>query len=232
VSALVHPYRFGVGDANFSDIVNLSHFNGSDGSTTLTNSCGRGNNLTAIGTCAISTTQSVFGGSSLRVASGGNYAKNNHADYVWGTADFTFELRVRFDSVSPASNLIFVDTRNDSGGTAGWQLLLNSLNALYFFDGVSGNILSSNGALAANTWYAVAVCRASANTRLYLDGSQVGSTLPDTRNYLNGFITLGGASSGGASGITGYIDEVRATEGFARYTGASYTVATAEFPDF
>ena len=74
--------------------------------------------------------------------------------------------------------------------------------------------------------------RESGSTRLYVDGSQVGSTWSDTTNYQHGNLLIWENSlSAGSYTPPGYVDEFRVSD-VARYSGASLTVPTAAFePD-
>jgi hypothetical protein len=60
----------------------------------------------------------------------------------------------------------------------------------------------------------------------------IGGTLFNTFTYGNtltsGNVTIG-ADVAGSNAFTGYIDEVRITDGFARYT-ANFTPTTTAFP--
>jgi hypothetical protein len=68
--------------------------------------------------------------------------------------------------------------------------------------------------------------------RLFIDGTQSGSTLTDTTSFLG---SVDRPAVGGFGGFTnnplnGYIDDLRVTKGVARYT-ANFTAPTAAFPD-
>lgn len=73
--------------------------------------------------------------------------------------------------------------------------------------------------------------------RVYVNGVR-DAILSDTETYTNGSstnVTIG-ASIGSTPTVIqanfgGYIDEVRVTKGVARYTGTSFTVPAAAFPD-
>jgi hypothetical protein len=95
-----------------------------------------------------------------------------------------------------------------------------------------GGITSiSGGTLSANTWHHVAISLSSLSGKLFLNGTQVGSTTTFT-NY--SFTVVGvavgnvGNNPTSTQGFVGYIDDLRITRGNARYT-ANFTAPTDAF---
>ena len=106
--------------------------------------------------------------------------------------------------------------------------LLNTDSKIKYYDGGVDRISSS--ALSANTWYHVALSRASGSTKLFIDGTQSGSTYTDSNNYgTTAPFVVGTYYSGGSLVTTnlfnGYVQDVRVTNGLARYTN-SFTPPT------
>lgn len=203
----------------------LLHLNGTNGSTTITDTSLNPRTFTCFGGCSISTTQSVFGGASLSF--------NGTTGYLVGTSvaapgagDFTLEFRFRPNGVTGAQ--VLFDGRASAFTSTGWALYLSGA-AIQIYSN-SADRLSGGTTVAANTWYAIAVVRSGSNVLVYLDGalvetwSNVSLTFSDTRFEL-------GRDLGNFQFFGGFIDELRYTRGIARYTGASYTVAGAAFPD-
>jgi hypothetical protein len=75
-----------------------------------------------------------------------------------------------------------------------------------------------------NTWYHIAVSRSGTSTKMFVNGTQVGSTWTDTTNYIAAPLYLG-ARYDGAIPFHGYIDDVRISKGIARYT-TTFTAPT------
>ena len=85
--------------------------------------------------------------------------------------------------------------------------------------------------MSTGQWYHIAVCRASGSTRMFVNGTQVGSTYVDTTTYLQTPVFIGSSYLGTTELLNGYIDDMRVTKGLARYT-ANFTPPTTAFPNF
>jgi len=141
-----------------------------------------------------------------------------------GTAtDFTIESWI-YPTAGSAYQTIF-DFR-----TAAIQqsiyLAINTSNQLYLY--VNGVITITTAAtVSLSTWTHVALVRSNASTKIYINGTQSGSSWADITDYGTTKPLRIGADYSGASGFTGYIDDVRITKGVARYT-ATFSVPTAQ----
>ena len=93
--------------------------------------------------------------------------------------------------------------------------------------GVGNTSQISGGTLSSNTWYHVAVARSGGTTRLFLDGTSLG-TYTDNNDYgVTKPLVLGGDYVG-ANEFGGHTDEVRVSKNSARYTG-NFTPPAAAF---
>jgi hypothetical protein len=80
---------------------------------------------------------------------------------------------------------------------------------------------------SSNTWYHGAIVRSGSSLKLYINGTQEGSTFTlTTQNFTNRIWQIGNGPNGV---FNGYIQDVRITNGYARYT-ANFTAPTAAFP--
>lgn len=226
---LLNPY-INATDPHFASVVTLLHFNGADASTTITDV--KGKTWTATGTAAIDTDQSVFGGSSLidptdtsRVSTGSS------ADFGYGTGDFTIEFWAR---PSDVSNLrILYDQRADGVSNAPRPAIyIFGSGDLRYFVSNADRITAPAATLVVNTWHHIAISRVSGNTRLFVNGTQRGSTFADTTNYETSLAVLGQAGSNlaGIFGFVGHFDDLRVTKGVGRYS-ATFTPPGGQFPD-
>lgn len=233
---IVNPYRLAVdegggggGDPYFSSVVQLAHFDGSNGSTTLTNSCPRGNTMTVLGTSTISTAQSKWGGASLRSpnTSAGCTGANN-SDYGFEHGAFTIEGWFRLDSV--AGNSVYFSWADD-----GPLVYSDASGVVRLYVDSSARITSSAGVAVATTWQFISVCSVGAsigvnrNMYLHVDGVYIG-TWTSTFGYstpgrVNVFYDAYGI------GAVGYADDFRVTKGVCRYGASNYSVPTEAHPD-
>lgn len=96
----------------------------------------------------------------------------------------------------------------------------------YYFSGA----IQISATLPTDSWHHWAVCKASNNTRVFIDGTQSGITLADTNNYLTSQI-LWFATSNASATFVGRMQELRITQGVGRYT-ANFAAPVYPFPDF
>ena len=101
--------------------------------------------------------------------------------------------------------------------------------ALHYAVGNSSQI--SGGTLAINTWYHVAVSRSAGTTRLFLDGTELGSSYTDTNDYGSSKPVVVGSNydtSSPTEAFAGNIDEIRIKKAQGSYSG-NFTPTTGEF---
>jgi hypothetical protein len=191
------------------------------------------NVLETVGNAQISTTQSKFGGSSMSFDGTGDYltTKSPTADlFAFGSGDFTIEMWVRFGALPSAGNYnVFYDSRPFGGATSTNPMISLKGSTIVYFANAADRITS--GTVSTGQWYHLAVSRSGTSTRMFLDGTQAGSTYTDSTVYTNTANRpyIGGDSSQDASSFNGFIDDLRVTKGFARYT-ANFTAPTTAFP--
>lgn len=206
----------------------LLHGNGTDGSTTITDSSSNGYSGTAIGNAQIDTAQSKFGGASILMDGTGDRVEfADQADWDFDAGDFTIDLWVRL--------------ANTSGNNMFCGRVTNSNS--YFYFGLEGTTLrfrdwiGSNNVditrtvtISTNTWYHFAISRSGNSWRLFQDGVQQGSTVTSSATMTARAVKLDiGAMTENASYVmNGWIEEFRWSKGVARYT-ANFTPETTEY---
>ncbi|NDD53255.1 LamG domain-containing protein, partial [bacterium] len=185
--------------------------------------------VTANGDATTSTAQSKFGGASGYFDGASDLAAATGPLAVFGNEDFTVEMWVRFDAVTPQ---FFLDARaNDTSN--GWAFLWSDATAgllgdsLYWYTG-SENYLAP-WTPQPNAWYHIAYTRTGTAGRLFVNGEIIGS-FSDATNYVAGMsLRIGGRFTSDYYTV-GYIDDLRITKGVARYT-ANFTPPETAFPD-
>jgi hypothetical protein len=211
----------------------LLNFNGSNGSTTFTDSSPNGLTATANGDAEISTTESKFGGSSGYFDGNGDYLQiNTTAADNFGFESWTTECWFYPLSISGEPRLL---ARQDAGTSFVYQLRIynSALQLLIRRDDGSGyDEIGGTIAVSANQWQHVAVVRSGNNVSLYVNG-----TLDQTAVFTGAFNSpLNAPWIVGAFADTtlnpqlyfyGYIDDLRIVKGTALYT-ANFTPPTSQ----
>ena len=188
--------------------------------------------LLTYGAAQISTTQSKFGGSSI--------AFNGSSDYLtipWNynidvtNAPFTFECWVYVTGTNTYQVLVYQGVGTTSNSQYTWRIILRSM--VPNFETFSGSsyvsIASSTGALSTGQWYHIAVTRNGSGGAIYVNGTQTtGSAYTAFNNSGNFTMYLGAEGSPVEYYLQGYMDEIRFTKGYNRYS-ASFTPPTAAF---
>jgi len=80
-----------------------------------------------------------------------------------------------------------------------------------------------------NAWQHVAISRSGTSMRIFVDGVQQGTTQTNSTAYNLSVTSTTIGSQGSSYVMTGYIDDLRITRGYARYT-ANFTPPTAPLP--
>jgi hypothetical protein len=154
-----------------------------------------------------------------------------NAAVAFGTGDFTLEGWFYVLQL-PASGTNILDIRN--GGTSIAPLLDTGPTdtTLRLYVNGAGFLVSST-IWTINTWHHFALSRASANSRLFLDGTQIGSTTADSNSYVQNGFEVGNSNFANAfssAPIYGYFQEIRITKGVGRYT-ANFSPPSTRFSD-
>ena len=93
----------------------LLHCDGTDASTTFTDSSSPAKTVTAVGDAQLDTAQFKFGtASGLFDGTGDELTVTDHADFDFGTGDFTIEFFVRFNSVTGVQGFCYEDAAETS----------------------------------------------------------------------------------------------------------------------
>jgi hypothetical protein len=220
-SAAVTPAAV-IQDPQFSNVTLLLHMDGTG--STFTDSSLTPKTVTAAGSATQSATQSKWGGKSLALDGTGDYLSATGALSQFGTSDFAVEFWLYY--VGTGVQYSIFDTRSSNGGFVIYKADDDTLNVF-----TSSNIISG-GAISADTWHHIALARSGSNMKLFLNGTQTGSTFSTLQDYSDQLLTVGGDFPRNGRWTQGYIDDVRITKGSARgYTGSTITVPTAAFPD-
>jgi hypothetical protein len=187
------------------------------------------NVLETVGNAQISTSVKQFGTGSLAFDGTGDYLVSNAATtdlYAFGTGAFTVEMWIYFSSLATS---VIMDWRPSSGSGA-YPLLVTDSNTILWSH--TNNTRITSGTVSTGQWYHLAICRSGTDTKMFLNGTQTGSTYSDSTSYLSvaGAPRIGIDFPSNSYFLNGYIDDLRITKGVARYT-TTFTPPTAAFAD-
>jgi hypothetical protein len=194
------------------------------------------NNLATLGSAAVSTTQSKFGGSSFFINDGdSNLATIPHNKLLnLDSGNFTIEFWVYL--TQNASSYNFIISKGTSG-TREWAVNVGP-GTIRFYWSTNGSSTGDStysvtpASIPLSTWMHIAVVRSSTNLYIFKDGTQVGSTGTFTSMYVGtNVVNIGRFMdfTGIGHSMFGYIDDLRITK-YARYT-ANFTPSTIAFAD-
>jgi hypothetical protein len=183
-----------------------------------------------VGNAQISTSVVKYGTGSIALDGTGDYLSTRSTpNLAFGSGDFTIECWAYATSLG-SYNALFAQWPNN-GGSANNSYTLESVGSNMEFYWVAGTTLygpATLGTITTGVWIHWAICR-SGNTLYPFKNGVLGTTvsISQTLNSPTSAVTVGGAVAGGGEWI-GYIDELRITKGYARYT-ANFTPPTEAF---
>lgn len=206
----------------------MLHCNGTNTSTTFTNSSASSHTVTAVGNAQNSTAQFKFGTAAALFDGTGDWLQlDGSSDFAFGDSDWTIDLWFRPTTVGVTQYLY--DSRPASTDGSYSTVYINSSNKLVYRSGGVDRIVGTTS-VVINTWHHVVVSRSCYLTKVFLNGTQQGSAWIDKTSYLNpASRPLIGGSGYSSVSFFGYIDEVEVSKGAARWTHA-FTSPAAETP--
>jgi hypothetical protein len=209
----------------YGDYVSLlMHMDGANNQTSFSNSDSSKykREVTRYGDTKLSSDQAYFGTTSAYFDGSGDYLEIPNAnDMSFGAGDFTVELWV---NVSDLNRDNFIFGTNTPGNfmiqlSTGGQLYMGRHNVAW-----DANITHN---IQANTWTHIAVARSQGTMRFFINGSIIGSSFTNNNSYSIDTLLIG--SHGGGAFFNGYMDDLRVTNGIARYT-SNFSIPTEAFP--
>lgn len=144
-------------------------------------------------------------------------AVDTHEDFGFGlsggTGDFTVETYVYLSSLS--GNRQIFDFRAGAFADIAPTVYISNGGQIRYYTASADRITGST--LLTGQWYHVALIRSGTSTKLYVDGTQVGSTYTDTNDYGSTKpLTIGSRFDGG-NNLLGFLDDFRVSN-IARHT--------------
>ena len=180
-----------------------------------------------IGSAVTTVAQSPFagGGNSYSFSSSVNSYIDFAASSDWavGTGDFTIEWFSYQTTLSGFQRAFTVDD------FASIDIGSSIESGTFYYWANDAFRYNSSSASTANTWIHWAIVRASGVTRVYRNGTQLGSQITDTNDITNTVdpLTIGNENTASLiAAFVGYITNFRWVKGLAVYTG-NFTVPTS-----
>ena len=182
-------------------------------------------NLDAVGNVQIDTNNKKYGTGSLEFDGAGDYLVYNLSNINdFGSGDFTVECWFYLNGTGTQR---LVSARDNNNGL---NLGVNSSTKLSTYYG-NGTSAITGATISTGAWNHVALVRYSGTATLYLNGVSQGSVSWASKTFDSTQYRIGNSLDGRNETLNGYIDDLRITNGVARYT-SNFTPPTAELPKF
>ena len=186
--------------------------------------------LETVGDAQVSTTQSKYGGSSMKFDGTGDWLYGSSTPNVGlGSGNFTFETWV-YPTTNPANGPGTVIDARSGANAEGWVVRIFADLSIGFYDGPANTYQqTSASAVSLNAWAHIACVRSGTTLTIFVNGvslktatvsSNLGTAWPFYigNNYTAGYTYYG------------YLDDLRITKGVARYL-ANFTPPTSQLQD-
>ena len=222
------------------------HCDGSNGSTTFTEATGK--TVTANGNAQISTAQyaPITGNAASCILDGtGDYLSlADHADFEFGSGNFTLRCKLRIAAWSPSyggSYYFGLFSKDSSSGRSysvqvvGTSSSFTTLRFVGFSDNSNSTTVDGSYSFALDTWYDIEVVRSGNLIYLFVNGVLLNAggtafsrTLQNTSNSFK--IGAHGYDATFLGYLNGYVDDIEAYNAVALHT-ADFTPPSAPFID-
>ena len=190
------------------------------------------NNLETVGNAQVSSAQAKFGTTSAYFDGSGDYlSMPSSPSLILGSSNFTAEAW--FYAPSTVSSTQQIMGSWDGSSTLSWTVGLGATNKVLFVISTTGAYnpafdIISTATFSTGTWNHLAFVRNGSAFNLYLNGVSVASLTNSSALYSYPQGTKIGGNTN-SQWFNGYLDDVRITRGYARYT-ANFTPPTAALP--
>lgn len=214
------------GDPYGEYVTLLLHMDGPDGDTGFADNSYLQNAVASMNGVVVSTAQSKFGGASGHFDGNGSYLSVPYSEnFDFGTGDFTVEFWVWAESTSSQQVVLSI-----GGHPVGSEFYVGGGSLCFAADDGGGwSGFNASQDITPNAWQHCAFVRSSGVVKVYLDGVEVGgsSSYAGSINSNGGDTWIGGRQT--TMPFSGYIDDLRITNGVARYT-ANFVPPVTAFP--
>lgn len=190
------------------------------------------NNLETVGAAQISTAVVKYGTGSISFNGTTSYlfTPNNNALDL-GSGDFTLEGWVYLSANQSSKIIVSIGTLDGTTRSVGfWIGGTQKLEGYFSADGSTwGSYKIGTTTVVANQWNHVAFVRSGTTFYIFLNGISEGTQTGTPTTASSGKSLLIGGQSGNYF-FSGYMDDIRITKGYARYT-TNFTPPGSPFPN-
>jgi hypothetical protein len=180
------------------------------------------NVLETVGNAQLSTAVKKYNVASMYFDGTGDYLTMPSNQLMnFGTGDFTIESWLYLIAIDATASYIFDQRTADSQNVLTAYILPGGTIEIY----VNGSVVASGVTIALNSWSHFAITRASNSLKMFLNGTQIGSTYSLTNTLITAPMYIG-TRYNGTQYFNGYMDDFRVTKGYARYT-SNFTAPTS-----
>jgi len=190
------------------------------------------NDFLNIGGVYVSSNNTKYGTNSYYFNGSSYLSITSNPAFNFGTGNFTIECWIYPTSFTNGNGTIL--SNNIASYSSGAVILKSNHTGkigfgAYDFSSIGTDLVSYSNTGLSNTWTHVALVRSGTTFTLYVNGiNQSTATSSITVNFstVNTLIGYDGAYDGSSSYYTGYIQDLRITNGIARYTSNFTPTAT------
>lgn len=153
----------------------------------------------------------------------------SNAGFQFGTGDFTIECWLLIAGAGDNRYQHIVQSRD--GTNNGFLVQYDRTNGTIELTSDTGftGAISASSAIVDNTWYHFAATRSGTSVKIFLNGTQVGSTVTSAQNLTATgpvYVSRRWVTDGALHYVNGYISNLRIVKGTALYT-ANFTPSTS-----
>lgn len=224
----------GAVNPSFSQVVALLHMNGTNGSTTITDSSSHAYSWSSVNGAALSTSSPKFGTAALSL-NGTNQAVSSNTPLGMGTQDFTIECWANPTAVNRTQRLVSAQSTASTTGVVAFRINASGHLEVVLRDTVGAAIstYTTTGTITGGAYSFLTVCRKTGVVYMGINGTveNLGASSHNVLdNTSSAFYTCGAYVAGSAEYFGGILDEVRITEGAGLYV-SNFTPPAAPFPN-
>jgi len=227
-------------DSDFASVTLLLHCDGVDASTAFPDNSDSSHTATANGDAQVDTAQSKFGGASALFDGTGDDISIPYVtgDFDWFSADHTIEMWVRtasswtgWEAGTPNFAPAAIGRKNPTSTINYWSFgpLDDGTLEFYYYNGAAQHVTTTT-TISTGAWVHVAMTyvHSTGDIRLFIGGT-LEKTLAKsgTPQSVSQNLNIGELNN---VSINGWLDDIRITQGVARYT-TSFTPPTLLFPN-